>query len=502
MSIDFSRHEEFKDEISMDMYNSLKRLSEICNGQPITEDDVNLKNIIKDIQICKDEPSVNKMKLSIHYIRLCSIIVSLIKEYEDYGDEFKKKLIDYYIQSNSMKEMNNVGLGWYYDMKYKKDRTTLYSVGYGKPSNWHEWIKNCHNECNQIKENGVQLIFRACMEHINRGGAIRLKSLSKCLGVDLFKYMHLDKNNFANLYIIKDVTINFIEYEGSRISLQEYLSSDTYSSFDSNKNPNFCLDFSHPRKDKAKNYNNWSKNFLTDGFISQAEFEERKKAFGIEEDKYDYFILTCLNAEHTKGGDRAVSSRISPIADKEVVTSDTLWKIEEYTGEVSIRGLSEKCYHITFDESEYYHLIFSYFKAYYEKKYNGQKSFDKSYDSQLAREKEEIKRNITKLEKENKQLLNQDDANLQNEDIKSRKKKIDENSLLISFYDSYKESLKAAIINDTNAKVQFALSFVDWSIDKIPENWSLNNTYTVNENTEKNLKLNLYKCLCKRAALV
>ncbi|UJF33741.1 hypothetical protein [Paenibacillus hexagrammi] len=241
---------------------------------------------------------------------------------------------------------------------------------------------------------------------------------------------------------------------------------------------------------------------MSDGkFISEAELEDSKKALGMDDNKYDYFVLNFLQNKHTKGGDRAISSRISPIADKEVIASKTFWEIAEYAEEATLMAASEKCYHITFDETEYCQLIFSYFKAYHKNKNQGRACFEERYASILAREKESIKNNIDKLEQEQR-LLNKDDAQHKDEDKESIQEKLNVNSLLINFYHSYKDFLDNEVINETNAKVQFALSFVDWSTDEIPERWSLNNMYTVKEHQEKNLKVNLYKCLCKSAASV
>ncbi|UJF33740.1 hypothetical protein [Paenibacillus hexagrammi] len=250
MSVDFDRHREFNGKVGAYTYFLLEILSKLSDGNEFCLSDLDLLKTINIRVLDANKLPENRMKLSVHYIRLCKIIDNLLKEYENYDDEFKKTVIDYYIQSNSIKEMNSIGLGWYYDVKYRKETSTLYSVGYGVDSNWHEWLKNSYNENNKIKENGVQSFFYACKEHINPGGKIRLKSLSKCFGIDLFKYMQLDRNGNANLYIIKDAPINFIEYEGSKITLQEYLLSDF--DFDAKKNPEFCFDFSHPRNEEKK----------------------------------------------------------------------------------------------------------------------------------------------------------------------------------------------------------------------------------------------------------
>lgn len=501
MNTDSNYHSEFNDKVSKEMYNYLELLCAVTNGHTVPSADLALIETIKkmiDINNMDRLMNENKMKLSICYIRICKIIKSLLNEYADYEEAFKKDIIDYYIKLNSIKEMNTLGFAWYYDMKFKKDVATLYSAGYGEVSNWSEWFRKHMDENNTIKQRRLQLIFHACKEHINRGGEIRLKSLSKCFGVDLFKYMQLDENGTANLYVIKDALINFIKYNGSCGALQKYISSDSYGSFDGGENLEFCLDFSHPRNEKAKNFKRWSTDFLEDSsFISQAEFEESKNSLGVNDDMFNFFILDILCKKHLEGADKAISSRISPIADKEIIASNTLWEIKKYTPGFDVNVLPEICYHISFDESEYYQLIFNYFNSYYEKGCKGKEPFHEKYVIQLAQEKEFIHNNIQKLQKENEDMSNPDNPSTQHKDLESIERK---NDVLIKFYQSYEEALDKVITDGENKKIQFALSFIDWNVEMIPTNWALDNIYHVKKCHEKNLRLNLYKCLCKIVA--
>lgn len=506
MNIDFNKHKKYKDKIDEKIYQCLEILALVSNKvmskEAMLSCDLSILKTIKMVSIDEDNLLKDKVKASIYYIRICTIIDSLSKEYENYDDDFKKSIISYYVLSNSMKELNTIGFGWYYDMKYKKNTATLYSVGYGESSNWYDWLERHFNQHNQIKERGMQLIFHGCKEHINRGGTIRLKSLSKCFGVDLFKYMQLDSNNLANLYIIKDATVNFIEYENNTMALQEYILSHNYEEFDAKKKPDFCLDFSHPRNEMYENYNTWSKSFLQEAIVSQAEFNNRKKDFGIQDNGFSNIILQWLQSINTKNSDKAISSRISPIADQEVIVSKNFWEIQEYTNLLDNEPVAEKCYHFQFSELEYCQLIFAYFKNYYEHRYNGHRCFDYCYDLKLKDEKNSISENIIKLEEENKLLLSQINIQSQVGGLESRKPKIDDNCILINLFTSYKDFLDSICTKIISPQVQFALSFVDWNIDEIPDNWSLENIYMVKQNEQKNLMINLYKCLCKIAALV
>lgn len=499
MSIDSKkfgeRHRKYENKISDDTYKSLEKLYNIVVGQEISSAKLSL---LKKMSEYKQSPD-GKMKIAIYYTRLCSMIESLLVEYAPY-DKTVKSVIDYYIKSNCLQEMNNIGLGWYYDVKYKKSTSTLYSVGYGSDSNWIEWLQNKNAKTNQIKENGIQLVFTACKEHINRGGNIRLKSLSKCFGIDLFKYMQLDNNCNANLYVIKDAPVNFVKINDEEISLQKYLSSDEI--FDINNKPQFCLDFSHPRNEKIENYNNWSNRFLRSSeYISQAEFNEKKKNYCIESEQWDYVLLEWLKQEHMQGGEKGISSRISPIADKEVIASGTLWSVENYNLNLKKEDiLAGKCYHFTFNSTEYCQLIFDYFKMYAEN--HSKKGFKENYNLVINSEKNNISDMLLSLEKEQKKFENLSGEQLQNEEIEKMKKQYDYNENLIRIYSSYDEFLKNIILEETPIKIQLALSFIEWTLEKIPQNWSINNIYTVKNNNEENLKLNLYKCICKRAALM
>ncbi len=480
------RHEKYREKIKDETFVVLEDLYNFI------EEDIEIKNELPEsIQVdLKDKKANLKYKCSLYYIRWCSIIEGLINESKD------KEHIFYYLISNSLKEMNILGFTSYYDVKYeKKVENLLYSTGYGKCSNWINWLKKQNITKNEIKENGMQLIFKACNEHINRGGEVELKSLSKCLGVDLFKYMQLDKNNKANLYIIKDAKVNFIKIDDKECELQKYLLSD--QSFDIDKNPQFCLDFSSPRNYKIENYNKWSRRFLSDSsYISEAEFSESKEQYCEDNSSKSYWldswILEYMRKSRAKDGEKAISSRISPIADKEVIASDTFWSIEKYGTNIEEYGTNieeyekNKCYHFVFEKSEYCQLIFLYFKKYTEEKL-GKKVYESRYSNQISNELKSIKSIISEKENDNENQADNHDKMLNSND-------------LIEIYKRYQNFLeeRKKFNNKDSKKIQIVLSLVEWEKEIIPNRWSLNNIYPVEEN-EENLFINLYKCICKRS---
>ena len=472
-----NKHEQFRDRIKPEIYNTLEMMYAV--NQSSSNDIACNKELTKLINIQNIQTIDKKMKISIYYLRWCKTI-SYVLEYYENKSEKSEILTDYYINSNILKEMNYLGLGYYFDVKYPKDRTNLYSVSYGEDSNWIDWLQNRNVNENQLKEYALQLIFKGCNEHINRGGNIKLKSLSKCFGIDLFKYMHLDENGNANLYIIKNTEVNFIQTKGERKSIQEYLMSDEY--FDVSNNPQFCIDFTNVRDGKLENYNNWSKNFLGDKqFISQQEFDNIKKHLSDEYKYYDALILDILERTHKNGTDKAISSRVSPIKDREVIVSDTLWKIDEYNPNNFEKIQNEKCYHFVFSKQEYLQLIYYYFKSYAENKSSSIK-YDEIYNNRLESLKKDISEKVEKLKSDNSKV---------EEDKK----------LKLKFYSKILDILNIDIPDNIPEKIKFALENVNWESEKIPDKWSRDNIYPCKNNIFDNLLINCYKCLCKDITL-
>lgn len=496
-----NKHEEFKNKISCETYEMLETMYRVINVENKNNIDMNTLSKLNEILPKKDLQVWDRtMKISISYIRHCNIIQSLLEEYPN-GTEDEKKIIDYYINSNELREMKKLGVGHYYNVKYKKCIETLYSVGYGKDSNWIDWLKKQNVVENNIKENGIQLIFKACNKHMNRGGEVRLKSLSKCFGVDLFKYMRLDQNKNANIYIIKDAPVNFIKIDQIEQSLQEYIFLG--ANFDIDKNPQFCLDFSNVRNGEFENYNKWSKEFLKNSaYISEAEFNKKKAEYGIQNELLESMLFYSMKQEHIQDGDKAISSRISPIADKEVIASDTFWLIKEYHTELPMRGIKTGvCYHFSFSCEEYCQLIYSYFKEYAKRKMEIEGEYKSRIESWLGN-LEEV---ILQLKEEQKKLKQEvrEYEKLDREHIKKEEQRLQSN---IEFCDEFIEFLdkvkRMDISEESTKKIQDVLQFVEWEKEEIPKHWSFNNIYHSKCNGNENVFVNIYKCICKSTAFM
>lgn len=463
------KHCKFKDKVSEKIYAALESMYQVIEGKDIPEE---LKKKLK-INVPKDEDI--RLKVSIYYLRWCKFINNVIE-----NDNINCDNIEYYLQSNSLVEMKHLGLGYYFDVKYPKQTATLYSVGYGKESDWKKWLDGQNIKTNHIKENGMQLIFKACKEHINTGGDCRLKSMSKCFGVDLFKYMRLDENNNANIFIIKEALVNFIQINQEIFSIQDYLVSDKI--FD--ESVQFCIDFTNVRDDKAENYNSWSKRFLGENeFISMKELSDKKEEFGIKDERYDSFIFYLLQSKRKESGEKAISSRVSPIVDREVIVSDTLWKIQD--GIDNDKMKEEQCYHFTFTEVEYIQLIYYYFMKYAEKKGG------KEYNSKSLLEK--IETEITGIH-----ILITSKENVSEEVSEETLKEINALKTIKNICEKVKEKITIITLSDNIPQnIEIVLNTINWENENIPETWSLGNIYHAKNKKEENLICNIIKCLCK-----
>lgn len=485
-------HEPLKDRINKETYDNLSTLYQIATGNSsIQATDYPLKS-----KLPEDWSSpVAKMQASIYYARYCRFIDSLLRELdtlEQYkgNADLQKNMVDYYLSKNSLKELTPFGLGWFYDVKFRKHTATLYSVGYGKDSTWNEWIKKQNIQSNTIKENGLQRIFSACRAHINRGGDIRLKSLSKCFGVDLFKYMHLDENEEAHIYIIQNAPINFLAIDGKEASIYEYLMSD----IPFNEKFQFCLDFGSPRDKKIPHYNSWSKRFLGDStYISEQECIEKKNDLGNLLDPnlgYEILAYLFLEQERAQEGNKSISSRISPIADQEVIVSDTLWDIVEYESGVPLKSddMAPCCIHFKLNQIEYAALIFTYFQQYAKVSTVAFSEFSKHYSEYID--------SLIKI-LENPKFDGSDDTSSE----ETHQNAAENNKLIALCLETLKQHQQDIMKNkEISPKVEALLSLIDWEAESFPHDWSIENIYSA-KTSFFNALMNLYKCNCKQTIL-
>ncbi|MCD3291789.1 hypothetical protein G8V30_12435 [Clostridium botulinum C/D] len=136
-----NRHECFEKYISVETFNLLRMLYHLANmdlyRELLDSNKESLKQFRKkalNLNEEKDDFDIADtiLKSCIYYERYCNLIEALKKEYQHLEDEEKKEIIDYYLFDNRLKELNCIGLSFYFDCKYKKTKTTLFRSEGGK----------------------------------------------------------------------------------------------------------------------------------------------------------------------------------------------------------------------------------------------------------------------------------------------------------------------------------------------------------------------------------
>ena len=283
-----NKHTGFKEKVYKENYEALDNLyAAIIN---VESDGKDLELAMKQIKIIgiekTDNQNLSQYQLSIQYLRICSFIEGIIAEFA--GDEEKtKQIVNYYLNDFNMHELNLLGLSWYYDIKFYKELRTVYSAGKIPSFNWNEWLRGRNIEDNMIKGNILQNIMKACKEHINRGGKVKLMSFSKCFGIDLYKFMYLDNDKKSYLNIVKKTQTNILKVKDKRVPVYEY----NYQELNEGSDFDFFFDFSEVRSEKnIFNLNSWFKNFLEEEFISQKELNSLKNNLTFDNNVYKEWL--------------------------------------------------------------------------------------------------------------------------------------------------------------------------------------------------------------------
>lgn len=442
-----------------------------------------------------ENSAAENMKRKLEEKRKKILEKALDEEYKNVDNEFVdvEEIKFYYNENNSLEELKWIGLTLFYDMKLKKGTTTLYSTHYMTASVKPEKDDNSENSDDSEKMKLFQLFIEACRDHIN-GNERGLISTSKCFGIDLFKYMHMNENEKVNVDILYQVPFNFIRYDNHDLSLQEYLQDKSLL-----KNLQFCLDFSSPRNDNVKNSKRWLKCFLSRYIISKSEYQKEiksvveflKKILEKETEKGDFANISInlqeqaiilveylLMAEQEKRSEKGISSRISPIADKEVILSDKFWECQQFSGEIEPK--EGRGYHFELAEDEYCDLIFFYFKKYREEK-EQKKDFKERYE-------ETWKNKIENCTLEwIKPFIADDKIKEESENVERVMKK---------FKEYYSRQLD---VEKPKESTKFILLCIDWEKESIPNKWT--KVYKKNaQKDEHNNAFNIYKEICKGIA--
>ncbi len=306
-----NRHKKYKNKISDSTYAVLEKLYYVINhesnksfewmNQEIKDLKVNVFKIDDNLQ-ARDI----LLKSYVFYARYCILIEHLLIEYDTLSLVDRMQIIDYYLFDNRLKELNCVGLSWYYDCKFKPS-TVIAFRSEGGSCDWNSTQYNyALNRIDIMKS-----IINNCREHINKGSyKVKLRSYSKCFGIVLFKYLSIPTNNSSvKLCINTELHSNVIRLNDSLMSFQKFIDSG-----EEIKAIDFCLDMTSVRNEKRDNLGKWMKSFLGE--------------------------------ESTE-----IQKMISPVSDKEII--------------VSYKPREEKYYDL--NQKELIYLLHEYYRLYSEK---------------------------------------------------------------------------------------------------------------------------------------
>ena len=511
-----NKHTGFKEKVYKENYEALDNLYvAIIN---VESDGKDLELAMKQIKIIgiekTDNQNLSRYQLSIKYLRICSFIGGIIAECAD-EEEKTKQIVNYYLNDFNMHELNLLGLSWYYDIKFYKELRTVYSAGKIPSFNWNEWLRGRKIEDNIIKGNILQNIMKACKEHINRGGKVKLMSFSKCFGIDLYKFMYLDNDKKSYLNIVKKTQTNILKVKDKRMPVYKYNCQELSEGSDFD----FFFDFSEVRSEKnIFNLNSWFKKFLEEEFISQKELNSLKNNLTFDNNVYKewlaYYLLKEKRKEEGKSG---ISSRINPIKDREVIASNVLWDTINYNDSIQKENVkSDVMYRFELNEDDFMELIYEYYYQLYvnlcaEKERNAphdRENYLLKFDHSIKEEQELILKLREKIKLEIEELKSNQENKLEDEDIEINiGKKISLENLLVE-YSNFIENivnLKEKSQFQSSDKVNVILSMIDWEYEIINKNliqelnfqniyqWDLNSDLNIN-----NLFINLFKELCKK----
>ncbi len=378
----------------------------------------------------------------------------------------KEGLADYYLRDNRLKELNWLGFGWYADALFEERRATLYKIDDG--SREISWRKDWNRLSGEDKSSGaraLQAIFDLCKKHIGIGNEeIWLDSWSECLGVDLFKYASLDKNGAARLFVMKGAEVNVVRTSAGYDSLQNFARrEETVESCE------FSVGFSSARNENRENFNSWYRTFMQEDFLSDSEcrklLDMDKREFSMD------FIYRVLKKEEQS---RRLTLMVSPIADREVVTSGGLW--------------GEETLHVSLGEEELCQLLYCYYQeAVRRKKVEKVESEDflKKYHESLSW----MEGIFEEFEKKNSSVEEQG---------KDAEEKLRE---ILKYLRARMEMWRGLPGKEAGEKITAVLSLVNWEEESIPDWWGIGNIYKRERKDEEaaaNLGMDLYKQILQR----
>lgn len=320
-----NRHKKYKNKISDLTYAVLEKLYYVINHESNKSSEW-MNQEIKDLKVNVFKINGNLeakdilLKSYVFYARYCILTEHLLSEYANLSSVDKIQIIDYYLFDNRLKELNCVGLSWYYDCKFKPSTVTAFRSEGGLCN----WDNSQYNNFNSSRVDIMKSIINNCREHINTGNyKVKLRSYSKCFGIVLFKYLSIPINNSSvKLCVNNELHSNVIHLNNSLMSFQKFINSG-----EEIKSIDFCIDMTSVRNEKRDNLGKWMKIFLG-------------------------------------GKSTEIQKMISPVSDKEVI--------------VSYKSLEEKYYDLNQEELVY--LLYEYYRLYSEKVLKTRNTFEVRFE--------------------------------------------------------------------------------------------------------------------------
>lgn len=330
-------HLNFNGKINPDTYEILEQM--YCIG---TDSDSHINQsiigkVLRNEGYTKLEKADIRLKIKVFYHRYCILIKEILNEYNVLSDTEIKEIVDYYLFDNSLKELEYLGLGFFYNCKFKKSQATLFRSD-GKTI----LTPICYKEYEGVLV--LKEIFNYCREHINKGNnKVILRSYSKCFGTVLFKYLSIiEGNTSVRLCIRPKSDINEIVLDGKSMSLQKYIRSQQ-----SRSKVDFCIDISSVRNGKRDNLTVWMKKFLgkesceiqkllspvSDKEVIMSFMPDDEIDFNLKEDELMYLLYRYYRKyyeEHNKSkGDKFDENFNNIIEELMKVLSETLDDVSE-----------------------------------------------------------------------------------------------------------------------------------------------------------------------------
>ena len=208
-------------------------------------------------------------------------------------------------------------------------------------------------------------------------------------------------------------------------------------------------------------------------------------------------VYILLKEEHLEEGKAAISSRMTPIKDKEVIISNNeLWEMVKYEDSIAYNELEDgKCYSFELDEKEYIQLIYEYYSKLSSNMYSKVK--------EISEFKEIMQKNIDNLKDENNKLDSELEELQGQSDDEELQKRIDEKRFLrmsiatiINFIEGYLLSENFDNKKGSNNKINAILSAVDWNYEIKNEDLiieqGMDNVYKRNVELNKDIKIENY----------